>query len=81
MLAAGDVPAAQASWGVNLLLQFATATAAEHATEQPAAPRDWEALGRTLAATSSTTHPHIVALGDDLLSGEPERLRGDSRCS
>ena len=31
LLAEGGVPAAQAAWGVDVLLQFATATAAEHA--------------------------------------------------
>jgi AcrR family transcriptional regulator len=72
LLAEGGVPPAQAAWGVDLLLQFATATAAEHATHSI---DDWDALTRALRDVSDRTHPHIAALAPDLISGLPaERL-------
>jgi AcrR family transcriptional regulator len=71
LLAEGGVPPAQAAWGVDLLLQHATATAAEH-TAEDATQDDWDALTRTLHDVSDRTHPHIAALADDLLSGAPE---------
>jgi AcrR family transcriptional regulator len=66
----GGVPAERAAWGVDLLLQFATATAAEHAD------RDDESADRhALRDASTETHPHIAALSTELLSGTgPERL-------
>lgn len=71
LLAEGGVPPAQAAWGVDLLLQHATATAAEH-TAGDATQDDWDALTRTLRDLSDRTHPHIAALAGDLLSGAPE---------
>jgi AcrR family transcriptional regulator len=78
LLDEGGVPADQAAWGVDLLLQFATATAAEHATgeKDPAdARREWDALAAALRGASAATHPHLAALGTGLLSGPgPARL-------
>ncbi|MFB7501367.1 TetR/AcrR family transcriptional regulator [Streptomyces sp. NPDC056161] len=71
LLDAGGVPPAQAAWGVDLLLQHATATAAEHAG-QDAAPADWDALGGAVHGASEQTHPHIAATAGLLLSGAPE---------
>lgn len=70
LLDEGGVPPAQAAWGVDLLLQHCTASAAEHADGAPEA--DWDALRRALRDTSPRTHPRIAALGDALLSGSPE---------
>ncbi|MFJ9815229.1 TetR/AcrR family transcriptional regulator [Streptomyces sp. NPDC101151] len=70
LLDEGGVPRERAAWGVDLLLQHATATAAEHAGEE--SPGDWQALDRALREASADTHPHIVAAGGDLLSGAPE---------
>ncbi|MFI2204310.1 TetR/AcrR family transcriptional regulator [Streptomyces sp. NPDC020192] len=70
LLHEGGVPRAQAAWGVDLLLQHATATAAEHAGEEP--PGDWQALTRALRAAPADTHPHIASSADALLSGTPE---------
>ncbi|MFI6334739.1 TetR/AcrR family transcriptional regulator [Streptomyces sp. NPDC050535] len=74
LLDEGGVPPGQAAWGVDLLLQYAAATAAEHAVQERAseARDDWDALTRALHGTSGDTHPHIAALADRLLSGEPE---------
>jgi AcrR family transcriptional regulator len=71
LLYEGGVPDRQASWGLDLLLELATATAAEHAAQERSidAADDWDALRTALADAAPTTHPRIAALGDDLLSG------------
>ncbi len=65
------VPADRAAWGVDILLQFATATATEHGMRAQGmnAPNDEAALDHALRAASPTTHPHIAALADALVSG------------
>jgi hypothetical protein len=70
-----EVPAGQASWGVDLLLHFATSTAVEQGTRQRAVDaRDEEdRLAQAIATASAAQYPHIAALGSDLLSG-PGRL-------
>ncbi|MFK0159780.1 TetR/AcrR family transcriptional regulator [Streptomyces sp. NPDC090499] len=70
LLDEGGVPRERAAWGVDLLLQRATATAAEHAGG--ASHEDWDALGRALGQVSDRTHPHIAAASGVLLSGAPE---------
>ncbi|MDI1457995.1 TetR/AcrR family transcriptional regulator [Streptomyces sp. NPDC014684] len=70
LLAEGGVPHDRAAWGVDLLLQHATATAAEHAGEK--SPGDWQALDSALRGASRDTHPHIAARAGQLLSGTPE---------
>lgn len=64
--------------GVDLLLQVATATAAEHSArdESASAGEEWNALAEALRSAPADTHPRIAALGDDLMSGSPaQRLR------
>jgi AcrR family transcriptional regulator len=70
LLHEGGVPPGQAAWGIDLLLQLATATAAEHAGGDD--PEQWEALTAALRAVRPQTHPRIEALGEDLLSGPVE---------
>ncbi|MFG2813448.1 TetR/AcrR family transcriptional regulator [Streptomyces sp. NPDC048410] len=70
LLAEGGVARDRAAWGVDLLLQHATATAAEHAGEEPA--DDWRNLVGTLREVSDRTHPHIAGSAQVLLSGTPE---------
>ncbi|GGI98093.1 TetR/AcrR family transcriptional regulator [Streptomyces brasiliensis] len=74
LLDEGGVPRAQAAWGVDLLLQHATAMAAEHAgqDDSPTAQQEWDALGAALRDTSGTTHPHIRASAGELLAGAHE---------
>jgi AcrR family transcriptional regulator len=74
LLDQGGVPAGQAAWGVDLLLQYATATAAEHTSRDHTmdAQEEWDALTRALRGASGRTHPHIATLAAELLSGEPE---------
>jgi AcrR family transcriptional regulator len=74
LLDEGGVPPMQAAWGVDVLLQFATATAAEQATrdESTDAEEEWGALTRALYEASGKTHPHLHALAGRLLAGSPE---------
>ncbi|MFB7586117.1 TetR/AcrR family transcriptional regulator [Streptomyces sp. NPDC056169] len=77
LLAEGGVPDAQAAWGVDVLLQAATASAAEHSAHDasPHADEDWSALADALENASSDRAPHVAALGSRLLSGTPRTRR------
>ncbi|MHB9855419.1 TetR/AcrR family transcriptional regulator [Streptomyces krungchingensis] len=75
LLGEGGVPGERAAWAVDLLLQFATSTAAEHAPgeKDPAdAEGEWAALAAALRGASGERHPHVAALGAELLSGPGE---------
>ncbi|HMG62736.1 MAG TPA: TetR/AcrR family transcriptional regulator C-terminal domain-containing protein [Streptosporangiaceae bacterium] len=78
LLSAGRVPADRAAWAVDLLLHFATSTAAEQGTRQRAvdAPDEDDALAAALRAAPAATYPQLAAIGaDGLLSGPgPDRL-------
>jgi AcrR family transcriptional regulator len=78
LLSEGGVPADRAAWAVDLLLHFATSTAAEQGTRQRAldAADEEDALAAALRAAPADTYPHLAALGaDELLSGPgPDRL-------
>ncbi len=65
------VPADRAAWGIDILLLFATATAAEHGTRADTLTThdDEAALARALREVSPATHPHSAALADALMSG------------
>ncbi|MEV6909228.1 TetR/AcrR family transcriptional regulator [Amycolatopsis sp. NPDC051071] len=69
LLAEGEVPRERRAWGVDVLLQHATATAAEHAGQD--SPQEWDALARAVQDADETTHPQIAAHSADLLSGQP----------
>ncbi|MFJ9950665.1 TetR/AcrR family transcriptional regulator C-terminal domain-containing protein [Kitasatospora sp. NPDC091207] len=75
LLHEGDVPDGQAAWGVDVLLQTATAIAAEQAGRDQDAHAEDEhgALADALRATTPESHPRIAALGADLLPGTPEQ--------
>ncbi len=75
LLHEGGVPDAQAAWGVDVLLQVATATAAEQSTRDRsiAAEDEQNALLDALGQVTAESHPRIAALGPDLLSGTPEQ--------
>jgi AcrR family transcriptional regulator len=77
LLAVGDVPPARAAWAVDILLHFATSTAAEQGTRHRAADAEDEddALASALREAPAGTFPHIAALGAELMSGPgPDRL-------
>jgi len=78
LLLEGGVAVHRAAWGVDLLLQYVTANAAEHsapASDDIDAPEDDEAemsiLARALRAADPVTTPHIAAHADLVLSGQP----------
>ena len=75
LLHEGGVPDAQSAWGVDVLLQVATATAAEQSTRAHdiAAEDEHNALLEALRQVTVQTHPRITAVGADLLSGAPEQ--------
>jgi AcrR family transcriptional regulator len=75
LLHEGGVPDAQAAWGVDVLLQVATATAAEQSVRNEAvdARDDHDALVAALLGVSAETHPRIAAIGADLFSGTPQQ--------
>lgn len=77
LLAEGGVPDLQAAWGVDILLQSATASATEISArrEDSNAEADWAQLRRTLAGASADVHPHIHAQADNLTSGTPTERR------
>jgi AcrR family transcriptional regulator len=74
LLDEGGVPGGQAAWGVDLLLQYATATAAEQSARDSSGDdgQDWDALTRALYGVSAGRHPRIAALAPRLVSGTPE---------
>ncbi len=71
LLSAGGVPPARAAWAVDILLHFATSTAAEQGTRHRVAGADDEeaALAAALREAPADTFPHIAALGGELMSG------------
>lgn len=73
LLHQGGVPDAQAAWGVDVLLQVATATAAEQSARRRAAAAEDEqnALVDALRLAPAQTYPRIAAIGPDLHSGTP----------
>ncbi|KOG51227.1 TetR family transcriptional regulator [Streptomyces griseoflavus] len=73
LLHEGGVPDDRAAWGVDILLQVATATAAEQSTRDrdPGAEEEHNALVSALRQATPDTYPRIAALGDDLFSGTP----------
>ena len=78
LLAACGVADAQAAWGIDILLLFATSIALEHGTRRRATETDAdeEALVRALHRADAGHYPHIAALGNDMLSGTPEARFG-----
>jgi AcrR family transcriptional regulator len=74
LLHKGGVTDAQAAWGLDVLLLVATATAAEQSArhENTAATDEHQALVAALHDASPKTHPRIVALSDELVSGTPQ---------
>jgi AcrR family transcriptional regulator len=77
LLSVGGVPPARTAWAVDILLHFATSTAAEQGTRHRAAGAEEEenAVAEALREAPAGTFPHIAALSAELMSGEgPDRL-------
>lgn len=78
LLHAGNVPARQAAWGVDLLLQHATATAAEQGTRDEAleAASEEDDLASVVREAHASTYPNICLVREELFTGTGEqRLR------
>jgi AcrR family transcriptional regulator len=74
LLAEGGLPIADAAWVVDLLLQRATATAAENAGADVGADED-PLLRQAVADASPGDYPHLAAAAGELFSGDgPARL-------
>ena len=68
--AAGGLPQARASWALDLLLRFAAAAAEQSTRQQSTDVEDlWDALATTLRGVCADRHPHIAAVGGELLGG------------
>ncbi|GID27767.1 TetR family transcriptional regulator [Paractinoplanes brasiliensis] len=77
LLRAGGASVEQAAWGVDLLLQHVTATAAEQGArdEQVTAESEQYALVTALREATAADHPHVAEAGAALFSGTgPQRL-------
>jgi AcrR family transcriptional regulator len=78
LLSVGAVPPRRAAWAVDLLLHFATSSAAEQGTRERAidARDEEDALAAVLLRAPADSFPHIAALGmEELMSGPgPDRL-------
>jgi hypothetical protein len=76
LLARSGAPREQVAWGVDILLQRATATAAEHATQAqtPTNEDDWNALAQALREADEAAHPATKAHLPHLLTGPEGRL-------
>lgn len=74
LLTEGGVPPRQAAWGVDLLLQYGTATAAEQTERDSSATaqQEWDALSDAMHDVDHQQYPHVAALATALLSGTPE---------
>ena len=71
LLNEGGVADRDAAWAVDLLLHFATATAAEQSARKssPAAEEELAALRAAVLTSDAATYPNIARLGDQLFSG------------
>lgn len=75
LLTAGGVPAERAAWGVDVLLQQATAMAAEHGTRGDGGQPIAEGTA-VLAGASAERHPLLAALGPaGMMTGAPHARR------
>ncbi|MEU6620063.1 TetR/AcrR family transcriptional regulator [Streptomyces litmocidini] len=71
LLSRSGAPREQVAWGVDNLLQYATATAAEHGTQErdPLSQDDWDALAHAVHGVDDAEHPMIKAHLPALLAG------------
>ncbi|MFD4953921.1 TetR/AcrR family transcriptional regulator [Streptomyces sp. NPDC058451] len=75
LLSGSGAPREQVAWGIDNLLQYATATAAEHGTQSnsPELQNDWNALISAAHAVHEATHPMVKAHMPALLAGPAEQ--------
>ncbi|GGL08292.1 TetR/AcrR family transcriptional regulator [Mangrovihabitans endophyticus] len=75
LLRAAGVPAGQAAWGVDILLQHATASAAEHGVRPGDSGADDAAEDQMVAvrAAAPDAYPNIARVRDHLFAGTGEQ--------
>lgn len=75
LLDVGGVPVRQAAWGVNVLLQHGTATAAEQGTRSESVEADGEHQSLVMSVSEALTddYPNIGRARDELFSGTGEQ--------
>jgi AcrR family transcriptional regulator len=73
LMAEGGVAPGQAAWGVDLLLLWATAGAAEHSVGSREQPDEAQWGMLRMGLSSPDAYPHIAAIGLDLVSGTGEQ--------
>jgi len=71
LLQEGGMSDREAAWEADLLLLYATATAAEHSARETssAAPEESSALVAAIRDMDAESHPHLARLGMDIFSG------------
>ena len=76
LLDAGGISHDRASWGMDLLLHVATATAVEHGTRERSldASDEEDAVAEALRDAPADRFPHIAAIGATELMSGPGRL-------
>jgi AcrR family transcriptional regulator len=77
LLTAGGVPADRATWGVDILLQLATAMAAEYSTRGHAATQPLAQLANTLDNATAQRHPLLHRMGPTQMLGGARQARRD----
>lgn len=77
LLTAGGVPDAHAGWGVDALLQQATAMAAEYGSRnEPGHAQTTDDLRAVLAGADPARHPTLARIGGDgMFAGQPGERR------
>jgi hypothetical protein len=78
LLKEGGMADREAGWTVDLLLLYATATAAEQSTRESSsqAAEEDSALAAAIATADASRYPNVTRLGNELLSGSgPDRFR------
>lgn len=70
LLIEAGIDVVQAAWGVNVLLQYVTADAAEHSDNPDTNGID--DLRRTLGGADPALTPHVATYANELISGNPE---------
>jgi len=80
LLIEGGADPGPAAWGVNLLLQYVTATAAEHSSTAPKEmysdrdpQREFAGLARAIADADSATAPNLARHGQLAYTGTPRQ--------
>jgi len=71
------VPADRATWGVDILLQLATAMAAEYGTRGERDDQEVADLATALAAATPERHPILTGLGPARMLGGERGARRD----